>query len=583
MSKSSKAEIEFNEVTSKLPKSLHTFIVKQPYNDYTFQNQAVWRYVMRLNIDYLKEVAHKSYIKGLSLTGISIDKIPMMEGMNRILKDIGWAAVAVDGFIPPNAFMEFQAHNVLVISSEIRTIDHIGYTPAPDIIHEAAGHAPIIANPEYSEYLRRFGELGSKAISSPDDDELYNAIRELSILKENPNSSEKEIQKATKNVENIQKNTNELSEMAKIRNLHWWSVEYGLIGDIKNPKIYGAGLLSSIDESKDCLSADVKKIPYTIDAAETNFDITATQPHLFVTPSFSHLSYVLEKFANKMSVRTGGLSGVNRLINSRKLGTIQLSTGIQISSVFDRVISNNDNALYIQSSHATALSNKNKELIGHGINYHKDGFGSPIGKLEGINIAIEDMSPTDLEAYGIIEGKFVELKFEGGVCVKGKIITGKRDLQGKIQLISFSDCMVNYKTEILFKPEWGIFDMAVGKNVVSVFAGAADDNSFQNFRKKPKTSTIKIEYSEKELELHSLYGKINSIRNSKKLDISKIESIYENIKLNYPDEWLLLLEIYELIFTENLNLKEKVMISLNGLKKDEKYKNLITNGLKLLK
>ena len=583
MSKSSKAEIEFNEVTSKLPKSLHTFIVKQPYNNYTFQNQAVWRYVMRLNIDYLKDVAHKSYIKGLSLTGISIDKIPMMEGMNRILKDIGWAAVAVDGFIPPNAFMEFQAHNVLVISSEIRTIDHIGYTPAPDIIHEAAGHAPIIANPEYSEYLRRFGELGSKAISSPDDDELYNAIRELSILKENPNSSEKEIQKATKNVENIQKNTNELSEMAKIRNLHWWSVEYGLIGDIKNPKIYGAGLLSSIDESKDCLSADVKKIPYTIDAAETNFDITATQPHLFVTPSFSHLSYVLEKFANKMSVRTGGLSGVNRLINSRKLGTIQLSTGIQISSVFDRVISNNDNALYIQSSHATALSNKNKELIGHGINYHKDGFGSPIGKLEGINIAIEDMSPTDLEVYGIIEGKFVELKFEGGVCVKGKIITGKRDLQGKIQLISFSDCMVNYKTEILFKPEWGIFDMAVGKNVVSVFAGAADDNSFENFRKKPKTSTIKIEYSEKELELHSLYGKINSIRNSKKLDISKIESIYENIKLNYPDEWLLLLEIYELVFTENLNLKEKVMISLNGLKKDEKYKNLITNGLKLLK
>ena len=88
MSKSSKAEIEFNEVTSKLPKSLHTFIVKQPYNDYTFQNQAVWRYVMRLNIDYLKDVAHKSYIKGLSLTGISIDKIPMMEGMNRILKDL---------------------------------------------------------------------------------------------------------------------------------------------------------------------------------------------------------------------------------------------------------------------------------------------------------------------------------------------------------------------------------------------------------------------------------------------------------------------------------------------------------------
>ena len=583
MSKSSKSEIEFNEVTSKLPKSLHTFIVKQPYSEYTHQNQAVWRYVMRLNIDYLKDVAHKSYIKGLDLTGILIDEIPMMEGMNRILKDIGWAAVAVDGFIPPNAFMEFQAHNVLVISSEIRTIDHIGYTPAPDIIHEAAGHAPIIANPEYSEYLRRFGELGSKAISSPEDDKIYHAIRELSILKENPNSSENDILLATKKVEDIQNNMTELSEMAKIRNLHWWSVEYGLIGDINNPKIYGAGLLSSIDESKECLSPEIKKIPYTIDAADTNFDITATQPHLFVTPSFSHLSYVLEKFANKMSVRIGGLSSVNKLINSKKLGTIQLSTGIQISSVFERVISHDNNPIYIQSSHKTSLSDQNKELIGHGINYHKDGFGSPIGKLEGINIAIEDMSPTDLEAYGIVEGKFVELRFEGGVCVKGKIITGKRDIQGKIQLISFSNCTVNYNSEILFNPDWGTYDMAVGKNVVSVFAGPADDNSFENTRKKPKTTSAPINYSKEELELHSLYGEVRSIRDSKVCDILKIEPIYNNIKLNFPNEWLILLEIYEILFHQTSDLKDKVLDSILELQKNEKYSNLITNGLRLIK
>jgi phenylalanine-4-hydroxylase len=244
-------------------------------------------------VDYLKKVAHESYIEGLSLTGITVDEIPHMEGMNRILKDIGWAAVAVDGFIPPNAFMEFQAHNVLVISSEIRTIDHIGYTPAPDIIHEAAGHAPIIANPEYAEYLRRFGELGSKAISSPDDDLIYEAIRKLSILKENPNSTQQEIDQATKEVEEVQNNVQELSEMAKIRNLHWWTVEYGLIGSLENPKIYGAGLLSSIEESKDCLSDVVQKRPYTIEAAEVSFDITAAQPHLYVTPDFAHLSYVL--------------------------------------------------------------------------------------------------------------------------------------------------------------------------------------------------------------------------------------------------------------------------------------------------
>ena len=113
--------INFNNVTKRLPKHLHQFIVKQPYENYTAQNQAVWRYVMLMNIDYLSNVVHESYIEGLKKTGISIDEIPKMEGMNRILKDIGWAAVSVDGFIPPKAFMEFQAYNVLVSAADSRT------------------------------------------------------------------------------------------------------------------------------------------------------------------------------------------------------------------------------------------------------------------------------------------------------------------------------------------------------------------------------------------------------------------------------------------------------------------------------
>ena len=583
MSNKTDSEIEFNEVTSKLPKSLHSFIVKQPYKEYTFQNQAVWRYVMRLNVDFLKNVAHKSYINGLKLTGISIDEIPRMEGMNRILKDIGWAAVAVDGFIPPNAFMAFQAHNVLVISSEIRTIDHIGYTPAPDIIHEAAGHAPIIANAEYSEYLRRFGELGSKAISSDEDDKIFDAIRELSILKENPNSTTEDINNATRKVEEMQKNVGELSEMAKIRNLHWWSVEYGLIGDIDNPKIYGAGLLSSIEESKDCLSQSIKKIPYSIKAAETNFDITSAQPYLFVTPTFSHLSYVLEKFANQMCVRVGGLSSVEKVIESKKIGTIELSTGIQISSVFTRVISNDDKPIYIQSSSPTALSNNNKELIGHGTDYHKDGFGSPLGKLEGINLAIEDMSPKDLKAYGIIEGEYVELKFEGGILVRGVIITGKRDIKGKIQLISFKDCSVKYKDEILFEPDWGIYDMAVGKDVVSVFAGPADDDSFLDNYKLPTSTSEQIVYDDKSLHLHKLYAEVKEIRQSGgNIELQKINGIYNQIISNYHDEWLILIEIYEVLYETKYELRDSVKKSLLDLKKNNKFTDLIENGLKLI-
>jgi len=174
--------IESNELIDKLPPHLKQFIKPQQYEEYTPINQAVWRYVMRKNVQYLSQVAHSSYVDGLAQTGISIDEVPNIYGMNRILKEIGWAAVAVDGFIPPNAFMEFQAYKVLVIASDIRQLENIEYTPAPDIIHEAAGHAPIIANPDYAEYLRRLGEIGAKAILSEYDIKLYEERLKLQMM-----------------------------------------------------------------------------------------------------------------------------------------------------------------------------------------------------------------------------------------------------------------------------------------------------------------------------------------------------------------------------------------------------------------
>lgn len=574
--------IELNSVTKKLPKHLHKFIVKQNYSEYTSQNQAVWRYVMRLNIKKLSKIAHECYREGLELTGIDTDSIPKMEGMNRILRKIGWAAVAVDGFIPPNAFMEFQAYNVLVISLDIRTIEHIKYTPAPDIIHEAAGHAPIIANKEYSEYLRRLGEIGSKAISSKDDDEIYEAIRLLSILKENPNSSKEDLNNALKKVNKLQSNVKEISEMAMIKNLHWWSVEYGLIGELDNPKIYGAGLLSSIEESQVCLKKNVKKIPYSLDASKVNFDITKPQPQLFVIPNFAKLSFVLEEFANTMSLRKGGLEGVFKLINSNKIGTLVLSTGIEISGIFNNVISNDNKAIYFQTISPTALSINNKELIGHGKEYHVEGFGSPIGKLENINIAIEDMSPKDLEAYGIIEGEIVNLNFEGGVNVNGKIITGKRDLQGKIVLISFTDCTVSYNKKILFHPSWGVYDMVIGKKIKSAYAGPACSNSFEEVYPVSKNKSHKITYTANEIKLHKLYSQVRKYRIEKNQESKIIDSLFCKVLESFPNEWLILLEMYELSKNNDQFLSKKIKKSLKTLMKEKKYKNLIQEGLELI-
>ncbi|HQX04952.1 MAG TPA: aromatic amino acid hydroxylase [Flavobacterium sp.] len=574
---------ESNPLIDRLPKHLKQFIKPQVYEDYTPINQAVWRYVMRKNVSYLSNVAHNSYLNGLKQTGISVDNIPNMYGMNRILKEIGWAAVAVDGFIPPNDFMEFQAYNVLVIACDIRQLEHIEYTPAPDIIHEGAGHAPIIANPEYAEYLRRFGEIGCKAISSSRDYEMYEAIRLLSILKEAEDTPEAEIKKAEDQVEFLQNNMGELSEMSRIRNLHWWTVEYGLIGTPENPKIYGAGLLSSIGESAWCMTDEVIKIPYDISAADKSFDITKPQPQLYVTPDFAHLSLVLEEFANKMAVRTGGLSGIKKLIYSNSLGTIELSTGLQISGHFSNVIEEDGKPVYVQTKGNTALAYREKELVGHGTQYHADGFGSPIGKLKGINLAIEDMSPRDLSAYDIYEAEKVTLEFEGNITVTGEIVTGTRNIQGEIMLIKFKNCTVTHNDTVLFKPEWGIYDMAVGKKVISAFSGPADVDSFDMINHVASSHTIKAKKSPEREELEKLYLNIRQIREGK-VQLKTIEQTFEIIKNKHPNDWLLAVEMVELLHqNDTAGILPQVLIYLEKLKSNRpEIAHLINGGLELI-
>lgn len=575
-------EYESNELIDRLPPHLKQFIKPQDYEDYTPINQAVWRYVMRKNVDYLSKVAHDTYLEGLSKTGISVESIPSMYGMNRILKEIGWAAVAVDGFIPPNAFMEFQAYKVLVIASDIRQLENIEYTPAPDIIHEGAGHAPIIANPEYAEYLRRFGEIGCKAISSAHDYEIYEAIRLLSILKEAEGVAEEDIKKAEDEVDRLQAITTAPSEMALIRNLHWWTVEYGLIGTVDNPKIYGAGLLSSIGESAWCMTDNVVKLPYTIESATQGFDITKPQPQLYVTPDFAFLSEVLENFANKMALRKGGLEGIQKLIDSKALGTIELNTGIQISGHFTNVIEHEGKPAYVQTTGATALSYREKELVGHGTETHPHGFGTALGRLKGINLAIEDMSPRDLKAYNLFEGQPVTLEFEGDITVSGTNITGIRNIHGKIILISFRDCTVKHGDTVLFQPEWGTYDMAVGADIISAFSGPADYKSFDLVNHVPSSKTIKAKRDEEKIKLEGLYQAVRLMREDNKA--TDLNTILDTLISTYSSDWLLTIEILELAKQNKEEaLYQKAMNRLEQLKVERpKVAHLIVDGVSII-
>jgi phenylalanine-4-hydroxylase len=574
-----------NTQVANLPLHLRKYIVDQVYEKYTPVDHAVWRYVMRQNYSYLKNVAYYPYIPGLKKAGLTIEKIPSLQEINDALTVIGWGAVTVDGFIPPAAFMEFQAYRVLVIAADIRQLEHIEYTSAPDIIHESAGHAPIISDTKYNQYLSYLGTIGTKALFSSKDYALYESIRALSILKETHNVDQKELADAEALVLYNQQNLGAPSEMALLSRLQWWTVEYGLIGSLHQPKIYGAGLLSSIGESASCMDPKVKKIEYTIDALKVGYDITKEQPQLFVTPTFQNLIDVLEQFESTMAYRVGGLESVTKAIECKNICTAVFSSGLQLSGVFSKVQADNNHAIkYINTQGPSSLAFKDQLIEGHDVNYHAHGFGSPVGKLKDATKSLEDYSTADLLSAGMIVDHMVALAFENGILVEGKLV-GQTYKEDKLVLLSFADCKVtDMEGNVFFEPAWGMFDMAIGDTIVSVFNGSADKKIFEDQLHISEQPTHQQNYTAKDLQYQSLFKQIRVYREQGKSDDS-LNEIWRAIQNDFETDWLGAMELLELADTMPTQqaLAEALRTQLNTQsKKYPAFSKLIKDGLKII-
>ena len=574
-----------NAQVAKLPKHLRKYIVDQCYERYTPVDHAVWRYVMRQNYSYLKDVAYYPYIPGLKKAGLTIEKIPNLQEINDSLAEIGWGAVTVDGFIPPAAFMEYQAYKVLVIAADIRQLEHIEYTSAPDIIHESAGHAPIISDEKYNQYLSYLGTLGTRALFSSADYALYEAIRHLSILKEMPHADPAEIAEAEAKVLYQQQNLGTPSEMALLSRLQWWTVEYGLIGDLQNPKIYGAGLLSSIGESVSCMKPSVKKIEYTIDAINYSYDITQQQPQLFVTPTFQNLIDVLQTFESNMAFRKGGAESLQKAIECKNICTAVLSSGLQISGVFSELFQDQSgNLQYFRTAGGTALSVDDQQLPSHDTTYHSDGFGSPLGKLKDANKFLEDFTEKDLIQFSIRNNEPVTLQFEHGILVEG-ILTQSLFSNGKLVLLSFRNCTVqDVNGNRYFEPHWGNYDMAVGQSIVSVFNGVADKTQIADQLYVSNQHTTQQPYTEEDLQYHSLIKQIRDIR-EKRLPEITLPEVWQQLSSHCKQDWLGAMEVLEL--TDSSETFANIAREARSFLEQQKinypnYTKLINDGLRII-
>lgn len=596
-----------------LPQHLQKYIVQQDDNKYTPIDQACWRYILRQLKNFLSQHAHSSYLDGLEKTGISTEEIPKISDISKKLEVFGWRALPVSGFIPPAAFMELQSLSVLPIASDMRTLAHLMYTPAPDIVHEAAGHAPILIHPEFAAYLKQYAQVAKKSIISREDFDVYKAIRVLSDIKENPDSTKKQIDEAQKKLDQVLKQVTHISEAAELSRMNWWTAEYGLIGPMNDPKIYGAGLLSSVGESRWCLSSQVKKIPLTVDCLKYSYDITEPQPQLFVAESFQALSQVLEEMASKMAFRVGGWSGLNKIIQAESVNTVELNSGLQISGQLVKAYKDEKTGspAYLKFSGPSQLSTNEKQLSGHGKDYHTHGFGTPVGFFKAFpQQCPSTLSSVQLEQIGLVVNgttkQTIKLEMSSGVEISGELfkITSST---GKNQLLSFKNCTVRGFGEILFEPSWGVFDMALGSQVTSVFGGPADRNSYGENEDFLAAQIPPRRFSNEELERHLFYQKnrdwrkkiLNSRSTGAKMNETDISEFSSHLQTQlsfvqkHSEDWLLLIENLELLqFLEGsasptmtksaMPMKEKINSELKNISSQSKdMQTLIADGIQL--
>jgi phenylalanine-4-hydroxylase len=505
-----------------LPPHLRRYVAEQDYAAYTPRDQAVWRHILRRLVEHLATRAHPAYLRGLAATGIGTERIPQMDEMNERLSRLGWSAVSVRGFIPPAVFTELQAMRVLAIAGDIRSHEHIEYTPAPDIVHESAGHAPILADPAYAAFLQRAGELGFRAIASAEDDAVYQAIRALSIVKEDPAASPEEVSSAERRLADASGSRRYVSEATRASRLYWFTAEYGLVGSLDDPKIYGAGLLSSIGESTHCFSDAVERVPLDVRAADVEYDITRMQPLLFVARSLEQLSEVVEDLARQLAWKRGGDHGLAEALRARTVNHLLLADGTAIGGIVERVERGARPA-------APGLEAALAVLRGRTLRSRAGKALAPPSELPAV------------VAFGAArvprEGSFA-LSFASGLSLSGRAVDGlAAELRGSV---GSRELALPSRAALLATP--ALPSVASGPGDPGAwderFGAPVPDSEAEARARAHKASALPA-------PLADLYREVRAMREAGRADRALLDAVAAEVR-RFPDDWLLLKELEEL-------------------------------------
>jgi phenylalanine-4-hydroxylase len=232
-----------------------------PLIEYTPEETRIWRDVSpKLNELHVRH-ACQIYLAAKRDLAITQREIPQLRTLSeRVQRETNMHLVPAEGALPYRTFYQYIGARGFPVTQFIRHGSHPEFTPEPDMIHDCLGHVPPLMNRDYAELLTLIG----KAVSATDSGEYVLALKRFS----------------------------------------WFSIEFGLIEEARETKVFGAGILSSTSEIPySVLSSDVRREPFVTETViNTDYDPSRMQDHLFIAPSLPFLRNELETLVRRFAI-----------------------------------------------------------------------------------------------------------------------------------------------------------------------------------------------------------------------------------------------------------------------------------------
>lgn len=229
------------------PTQAAPYLIQQDMTRYTDEDRSVWQELVRRRMADLRKWACREYLDGYEVIGLQEDEIPNLNEIARRLEPrTKWATTPVIGFLPHGAFFEMLAARKFPTSTKLRSRDSIDYTPEPDIFHDVFGHVPMHAHKVFADFLQHYGAVCA-------------TVEDHDILE-------------------------------KLGRLFWFTVEFGVIWQDGEIKIYGSGVISSHGECQSVLHHGCEVHDFDLqEVLATPVKVDEIQKVLFAIESFEQI------------------------------------------------------------------------------------------------------------------------------------------------------------------------------------------------------------------------------------------------------------------------------------------------------